>query len=77
MGSSLLMTLFCCHLAVLSMLGIILAVWINKSLLRQFSRQGERVLEVLCFVFIILNVCQSPGREASWEAVSYQRPAVQ
>ena len=40
-GSSLLMTLFCCHLAVVSSLAIILAVRINKSLLRQFARQGE------------------------------------
>ena len=35
--------------------------------------------EVPCFVLIILSlfVSQSPGRPASWEAVFYQRPAVQ
>ena len=63
MGSSLLITLFCCHLAVLSMLGIILAVWINKTLLRQFSRQGESVGGV---VFCFYNSqCLSVSRPGS------------
>ena len=77
MGSSLLVTLLCCHLAVLSMLGIILASWINKCLLREFSRQGETGRGVVFCFYNSINVCQSPGREASWEAVSYQRPAEQ
>ena len=77
MGSSLLVTLLCCHLAVLSMLGIILAVWINKCLLRQAIKKSERGRGVVFCFYNSLNVCQSPGREASWEAVSYQRPAEQ
>ena len=37
----LVVTLFSCHLAVITVISIILAVWINKSLVGQFSRQGE------------------------------------
>ena len=41
MKGKLLVTLFSCHLAVITVISIILAVWINKSLIGQFSRQGE------------------------------------